>query len=311
MNRCIGIIDTSVSTYNIGDYIIMDSCKSEIKEVFSQDYYLTLPRHSWISGKTWKIIKDADFLVLCWTNWLVSPILIKPFFRNFNIFKLKNKIVLLWVWWWVYQKFIDPITALILRFCLSKDKIHSVRDEYTLQKLKSIWINNVINTSCPTLWRINLENISTKKSDEVIFTLTKYNKDFESDKKMMDILVKNYKKVYFWPQEKWDLEYFEKFWISNIEILASNLDTFNNLLLKDKVDYIWTRLHAWVRAMQKWVRTIIIWIDNRSIEISKDTNICVIERKNIWKDLENKINENFSYNLTLNQENIKKWKNQF
>ena len=38
---------------------------------------------------------------------------------------------------------------------------HSVRDSYTKKMLNSIGINNVVNTSCPTVWNITPDHLAT------------------------------------------------------------------------------------------------------------------------------------------------------
>ena len=51
--------------------------------------------------------------------------------------------------------------------------------------------------------------------------------------------------------------------------------------MSENIDYVGTRLHAGIRALQHKKRTIIIGIDNRAIEKAKDFNLTVIDRKNI------------------------------
>lgn len=62
--------------------------------------------------------------------------------------------------------------------------------------------------------------------------------------------------------------------------------------------------------MQKKRRTIIISIDNRAEEMSKDYNINIIKRDNISR-LEELINSNIETKINLPIENINKWIQQF
>ena len=65
---------------------------------------------------------------------------------------------------------------------LDSTYLHSVRDSYTEKKLKQIGIDNVINTSCPTMWRLTEEfcsHIPCKKQDTVVTTITDYRKNIE------------------------------------------------------------------------------------------------------------------------------------
>ena len=79
----------------------------------------------------------------------------------------------------------------------------------------------------------------------------------------------------------------------------------------EKTDYVGTRLHAGIFAMQNHVRSLIIVIDNRARDIKDNYNINAIERVNISKKLEKYINSEFPTVININEKNIKEWKNQF
>jgi len=83
--------------------------------------------------------------------------------------------------------------------------------------------------------------------------------------------------------------------------------------LSDKaisLDYVGTRLHAGIRALQKSRRTIIIGIDNRSLEKAKDFDITVVERKNL-NGLKSRIKKPFTTRIKLPKKEIQRWKSQF
>ena len=88
-----------------------------------------------------------------------------------------------------------------------------------------------------------------------------------------------------------------KFDLNKIQVLPQSLEGYDNLLKSsDDLDYIGTRLHAGIRALQFKRKSIIVGIDNRSKEISKDINLPIINRKEmrklndlIYKDIETKI----------------------
>ena len=129
---------------------------------------------------------------------------------------------------------------------------------------------------------------------------------------MFDILLNNYKKVYFWIQGKEDLSYLyslkrEK----EVEIISSSLKSYDQILRKKDLDYVGTRLHAGIRSLCFGHRSIIISIDNRAKHIAQDTGLIIIERSNGLVELEKKITSNFSTTINMPWSNIKKWKNQF
>ncbi len=225
---------------------------------------------------------------------------------------LFNKVALVGVGWWQYQGNINSYTSRIYKSVLNQEIIHSVRDKYSVDKLNSIGINNVLNTSCPTLWDISPEkckNISKTKAENVVTALTCYKKNKSDDEKMLKILSKNYKKVYLWIQSFLDLEYLNEIGlnIQNLEIVPPTLEAYDNLLKKGDIDYIGTRLHAGIRAIQNDVRTLILAVDNRAIEISKDINLNVVKRENV-EDIKYFINENYETKIVLPSENIQKFK---
>ena len=57
----------------------------------------------------------------------------------------------------------------------------------------------------------------------------------------------------FWPQGFNDLSYLESLAVdkNRISILSSNIDSFNSLIDMGNIDYIGTRLHGGIRALQK------------------------------------------------------------
>jgi polysaccharide pyruvyl transferase WcaK-like protein len=313
----LSIFDTSVCTENLGDKIIMDSAMEEIRSIFGETFYVHLPTHDKLGFPSYKHIKNSDFKILCGTN-LLSSNMIKYNQWKINLidtFFLKD-VVLLGVGWWQYQKKPNLYTKFLLKKVLSDNKIHSVRDSYTENQLKSIGISNVINTSCPTMWKLtdkHCEDIPKIKGENVLMTLTNYNKNPEHDKKLIDILNKSYKKVYFWIQAYEDYLYLKKLnHLNSVVLVDPTLNSLDNILdSKESLDYVGTRLHAGIRAMNFKRRSIIIAIDNRATEKSKDFNINIVQRKNIDNKLSDIINSKFNTDISLPVKNINKWKSQF
>ena len=85
------------------------------------------------------------------------------------------------------------------------------------------------------------------------------------------------------------------------------MNSFNWLLGNSEIDYVGTRLHGGIRALQKGRRTIIIGIDNRAIEIEKNINFNIVNFENL-SELENRINSKWETELNIDEANITKWK---
>lgn len=313
----ITLFDTSIASENVGDFIIMDAVNEQLAEVIYTEQIITLPTHDTFGKEGRRILSLSKYAIVGGTNLLTSQYFKYQQwkFRARNLTVLNNS-VLMGVGWWQYQTKPDLITSKILKRILSSEFIHSVRDEYTKKQLAKIGIYNVINTSCPTMWKLTPEhckNITKTKAKSVVFTLTDYNKNEVADLHLIETLVQNYQDIYYWPQGTGDLAYIDRLVNKikcNINILPPNLTALNNTLKTESIDYIGTRLHAGVRALQLSKRTIIIGIDNRALEKSKDFNLTVLSRDEISK-LDSLINSTFETVINLPIDNINKWKKQF
>lgn len=313
----IGIFDPSIGTGNLGDHIIMDSVHRELDALFQYQFKINFPSQEKISLISYKKIRKMNKSFVGGTNCLSSNM------NKRNQWKINlidgifiNNAILLGVGWWQYQSEPNWYTKRLLKRVLHEDYIHSVRDSFAEQQLKNIGITNVLNTSCPTTWRLTEEHcsrITVEQAENVVFTITDYMKDVATDKALIKVLVKNYKKVYFWIQGSDDLEYFKSLHSGeNIEIIPPTLEAYDRILENvNSLDYIGTRLHAGIRALQKKVRTIIVGIDNRAIEKSKDINLKIILRDDIEDKLELMLKEEFKTDIRLPITSIEKWKKQF
>ena len=197
---------------------------------------------------------------------------------------------------------------------LSESYQHSVRDMYTKTMLNKMGFENVICTSCPTMWSFTKEHclqVSKTKAKKVVTTLTDYNCDIEKDQKMLDILSENYDKIYIWLQGIGDYHYLQSLNINDkMIIIPPTLEKYDDILDNGDIDYIGTRLHGGIRALQKRVRSIIIGVDNRALEKKRDFNIPVIERQKI-DELPKLINSSYITDIHIPIEEINRWKRQF
>ena len=192
--------------------------------------------------------------------------------------------------------------------------IHSVRDNYTLRQFQEMGFKNIMNTSCPTMWKLtkdHCKDIPTTKAPDVVTTLTDYDKNPVADQQMLNILSKKYRKVYLWLQGVNDFNYAHLLNLpSNLELIYPNLEDYDAILESQDIDYVGTRLHAGIRALQKKRRTIILAVDHRALEKKKDFQLTVLDRNDIHL-LEGMIDDNFKTNIQLPLDNIQTWKNQF
>lgn len=312
------IVDTTISDYNLGNQIIMEAVNDIAYELFS-DYFIYKIQYAEKFGKqSLSYIKKADYSFFGGTNSLTSQMnRYKQMGFTLSDIRYVNNLTLLGLGWWQYQSKPNLYTRTLLKGLLSSEYIHSVRDSYTEKQLASINIKNVLNTCCPTTWNLtksHCKNIPVSKSKSVVFTLTDYNKDMKRDKRIFDLLKNNYDKVYFWLQGVGDKKYLEQLNISTdteVILINPNLRDYDNFLCSEDVDYIGTRLHAGIKALQRSKRTLIVSIDNRAKEISKDIGINIADREVEFNKIEAFIREESEMKISIPKENIDKWKDQF
>lgn len=317
------LFDPSYGTSNLGDFIINEAVMREMDFLFAKNYLVRYSTHSPLMHLH-QLLKKNFISTNCNPKYL-------KFLGGSNIFKQN---LLKYTLDWniniftkgLYQNSvsigggcegspstINHYTRYIYRSILSKDYVHSTRDEQTKDFLESIGLK-AINTGCPTTWCLTREhcaNIPQKKADSVVFTLTDYKRDIQNDQELINILVRNYKNVYFWIQGTEDKDYFETFSnIQSVKIINPNLDAYKHILKRGQIDYVGTRLHAGIFAMQHKVRSIILIVDNRARDMQENYNINAIERDDM-DNLEVKINSEFTTDVKIDQEKINNWKSQF
>ena len=312
------LFDTAEGSDNIGDSIIMDYCHQQLAGFLTNNiyWYDKVPTHLEIGKSAYKMNKNATYNFVCGTNILKTTILRKKLWKiGFREAINLKDLILMGTGWGNYNKFeTDFYTKWVYKSILSSKYIHSVRDGYTEQQLKKIGITNVLNTACPTMWNLTMEHcrsIPAKKSNEVVTALTYYKPDMERDKEMFNILSKNYSKIYLWLQQAEDYEYYQSLNLNlDVIIVKPLLSEYDKLLINHNVDFIGSRLHGGIRALNFKRRALIIGVDNRATEINRDTNLPCVQRENI-EDIDIWINKSSTTEIILPYENIQEWKGQF
>jgi polysaccharide pyruvyl transferase WcaK-like protein len=196
---------------------------------------------------------------------------------------------------------------------LNKEIYHSARDERSKQYMERLGLK-ALNTGCVTMWMLTPEHcaqIPTKKSESVVFTLTASNAKDVKDQELINILLENYKEVYYWPQGHTDYDYLQKFDnIASIKVLPATKEAYDSYLTDNQTDYVGTRLHGGVYALRHKRRSIIIAIDERARAINADTSLPCIDKNNL-SQLSAMINSDLITRINMPFDTIKRWKQQF
>lgn len=311
--------NTAEFTDNLGDYIIMRYCNEVLRDLYPTGYqFIDVSTHILPTKDQEEQIKKARLKFVCGTNLLTSHIeehwnwALPDGLRRKLAYK---NIILLGVGWKNYDDPCSEYSKMIYKAMLSPCFLHSVRDQYTEEMLKAAGIKNVINTGCPTMWKLTPEfcdTIPSQKARTVITTITDYRRDAERDSRMLAILSRNYACVRLWLQGKRDEEYLSTLTVpDNLETIPRDLKAYEQALEAGDADYVGTRLHAGIFALNHRVRSLIIAVDNRATEMGKDTNLPVVGREAAGEALESLIQANRHTEIRINQKNIIRFKSQF
>lgn len=307
------VFDTSIGSENLGDSIINDYCTRIFCEL-GINPASRISTHRKQTKEELEDLKGNGLKIVTGTN-ILSARLFSQWVRPMELSR-QNNVLLMGVGWADYNDKVEPITARYYEKVLSKTYKHCVRDRFTKAALEKIGIRNVLYTGCPTMWNLTpalCNDIACKKGNSVVCTVTDYDRDPQSDFAMLDILLQRYEKVFFWPQGQHDSEYISNYTrVNELLILERTLEAFDSLLRdQPSLDYVGTRLHGGIRALNHKVRSIVIAIDSRAIEIARDTGLKTVDRKAVTAELDHLIQSDFQTKLELPFDVINEWKDQF
>jgi polysaccharide pyruvyl transferase WcaK-like protein len=312
----ITVFNTFISSANMGDAIIMDYSMQQLQSVFPEAYFFHAPTHDYARRASYKFIRNTTEQIVCGTNLLHDKMYIYNQWKiNLIDAAMLRNVSLMGVGTSSYYGKLDWYSRWLYKSVLSNSRIQSVRDSYTKEVMHKAGFKNVLNTGCPTTWKLTPEfcqTISTQKAQSVITTLTDYDGYATTDKEVIDLLSKNYEKVYLWIQGFYDVELAEKLGITDkVTFIAPHLEAFDKILGNEDVEYIGTRLHAGIRALNFKRRTCILAVDNRAIEMGKSFNLNVVARGEAPDFLKHYITSQTAMEVKIPLNKIEKWKNQF
>jgi hypothetical protein len=308
------ILDTSISSVNLGDQVIAEASNKVLHKIFPHAFYVSMPTHEFMLWESYRVLRDCDHVFVAGSNLLKSKMLWRNQWKisPLDLIFRRNS-TLLGCGWWNYQVTPDFYSRFALNKILSKKGLHSVRDDYSRRQLEAAGISNVRNTSCVTMWDLTPEHcigIPKEKAPSVVTALTGYHPDEAADRALLNLLKKHYKEVIFWVQQPEDMAYGLSLSDGSMKFMSPNLATYSDFLKNNHVDYIGSRLHGGIRALQLRKRSLILAVDNRALEINKDTNLPVYKRENLAA-IESWITGAAETKIVLPQKNIDEWKSQY
>lgn len=317
------LFDPSIRSLNMGDHIIMRSAESELSFLTKGEYVIRCGTHSPVAAfyqcssknPRMKFFDDAKYKFVCGSNLFWKRMLRPEPSWNMNYCNCRpyKGCTLVGVGTHKDSRTIDLYTRKLYQKVLSSQHAHSTRDEITKQLVESLGFR-AINTGCPTMWRFTesfCRAIPTKKATQVVFTLTDYDQDPKADFKLVEVLRSHYEKVWFWPQGWLDAGYLSSLGVAeSVDMLDPSLESYANLLSLGDIDYVGTRLHAGMFAMQHACRSVVIAIDNRVRDMRESYGINSIEREDI-DGLSEMLDGNIETHIGIDADAISRWKSQF
>lgn len=314
------LLDTGIASSNIGDEIIMECVEDELAFLTKDNFVYHLPTHVpafhsysiWKNSYTVQNFSNCDYKFAGGSNLLVKNMLTHYPQWNINLFNYHPLAgtILVGVGAGAGDK-TNAYTAHLYKKVLNNEYFHSVRDERSKIYVESLGLK-AINTGCASMWKLTPDfcrEIPAKKASRCVFTITG-NGPFNQP--MVDILLRNYEKVYFWIQGDHDWDAFQKLeGAGEIVVLPPSKHAYHKLLCEDDLDYVGTRLHGGIYAMRHKKRAIIIAIDERAREINRSNNLNCIEQSEIPEKLESMIQSEFETHVKMPYDEIEKWRSQF
>lgn len=312
--RALTILDTSVASTNLGDQIIMQAVRDHLSALLPDAFTYSVASHEWMGAKSRGLLRQSEVAIAGGSNLLSSRMWVKAVWKLSPLDALLcNNVVLMGCGWYQFQGKPDPYTRWLLKSVLSSRHTHSVRDNYSRDMLRSIGIDNVVNTGCPTLWSLSPEYCATlpkDKAEDVVTTLNTYIPDERADGELLRVLRRNYRRVYIWVQTKTDYEYARKL-DKELLFVEPSLAAYDHLLTtQTNLDYVGNRLHGGIRALQKGRRAVIVEIDNRAQEMGRDFALPTVARNDFAK-LEAMVKGPLTISVRPPQAEIDRWKSQF
>lgn len=279
----LGWLDPSLDSNNSGDLIIAEAVAEELETIAPISEFVRLPTQRLMNAAEARQASNCNVIFAGGTNLVGSNMLRHWHWRlgPREIQALRNRVVLLGVGWWQYQGSPSFCTRKLLQYLLHPDAVHSVRDGYTAHKVNKLGLS-VLNTGCPTMWSLGERTLAAlPKNGPLVLTLTDYARNPLEDAAFVRLALDRYDPVFFWPQGREDLEYIQSLSVglSRLTVLPRGIGSLDATIQGRAASYIGTRLHAGIRAIQLGAPALVIAVDNRATEISRDTGLPTVERR--------------------------------
>lgn len=279
----IGLLNPSIGSPNTGDQVIAEASRKVIGAIGISAFELPTQRR-WSSEER-TIAKSVSSWFLGGTNLLSSDARYRQWvLGDEEIALLEGKVILLGVGWWQYQGPMDDDTKSLYSRLFHPEAVHSVRDEYTLAKLSPLGLKIEV-TGCHTLWELEGSALEFPQAilnsrPVTVATVTDYARNPALDWLFLLAVSKLSSDFVVWPQGEGDAKYAKQLGFGR-HLIAPGLENLDAGLKGEFDLYLGTRLHGAIRALQFGVPAVVIAVDNRATEVSKDFGLWCLERREV------------------------------
>lgn len=267
------VADTSVSSSNSGDQIIVQALRRELGDLLARSQVFTIPTHCSPGFRGRRLLRVADVAIVAGTNLLGAHPSLRQLWRTPPLPASSRKYVLAGVGWGAGPPKLTLTGRRFLRSVLHPEAMHSTRDQLTAEVLRSAGFDATF-TGCPTTW--SLANAVTPPSApgrRVVMVLNWASRAPETDEAIIDAVTSAYDHVGFWAQSSMDRNYFRSL-PAAIERIPPNVRAFVSAMSKpEPADYVGTRLHAGVASLAAGARTTIFALDDRMKRMGLDSSL--------------------------------------
>jgi hypothetical protein len=276
---------------NLGDVVIFRSIARCLGLLFPGEEIRRISSHEPLQESHYEILKAARMMFLGGSNLLSSDV---PTYNQWNFTAQREDYdtpgfkdaVLFGIGWWQYQHAPTAFTSDFYRRILNGSGLHSVRDSYTVVRLGEAGVPNVVSTGCPSMW--SLDGVASDRArvwtEDCLATITDYYTNPCEDEQFLRLVLDHFRgTVFLFPQGTGDVDYIRTLPVfqqksRRFHILEHSLEKLETFLDTERVAYVGTRLHGGIVALNNGVPSLILAVDNRAAEMSKDFGLPVVKR---------------------------------
>ncbi len=282
---------SGIPSTNLGDVVIFRAIARCLNLLFPGEEICRISSHVPLEERHYDMLSASRLTFLGGSNMLSSDVLSYNQWHftaqrsDYDVPRFRDGI-LLGIGWWQYQGPATPFTSNFYRQVLSPDRLHSVRDRYTAEKLLEAGFTNVVTTACPSMWRLDgvQSDRTVRWTEDCLVMLTDYYTNPPDDEAFIRLVLDHFRgTIFFFPQGTGDIAYlhslpFFQEHAHKFEILEHSLESVERLLSSRRVTYVGTRLHGGIIALTHRVPCLILGFDNRATEMARSFHLPVVTR---------------------------------